>query len=111
MAVDPTFQSPYFGRNVSLVTLSTPVRLVTLMQAIDPHVPEACSYLRLYGDDANTTSVFIGDDSVSGTNFAYPLAAKAFVEYESSGPIQQVPLGRLVVWTSAAAVLHVEMIA
>jgi hypothetical protein len=80
------------------------------MQAIDPHVPEACSFLRLYGFTGNTVSVFVGSDRVSAANFAYVVPKDGIVSYQPLGTIQGIPLG-IWVWSSAAGSLGVEMIA
>jgi len=111
MAVDPTFQFPYFGGTIALTTHSSPVRLITLILALAPHVPEACTFLRINAQTGNASPVFFGGDTVSDTNYAYSLAAEAEKEYESATSVQGVPLGRIWIWCEADANLGIEVIA
>jgi len=112
MAVDPTFQFPYFGRSVPLTTHSAPVRLIELIQAIEPHVPEACTFLRIVAHTGNASPVFFGDDTVTDTNYVYSLAADDPEKvYTSPTSVQAVPLGRIWIWCDADAELGIEVIA
>lgn len=111
MAVDPTFQSPYFGRLLTISVLNTPFNLWALVTAMDPHLSGEQNIARLYALAANTADVLVGDETLSSTNYAYALVKGTFRDYNSARVGQGIPIGRIYLLATAASSVGVELIA
>jgi hypothetical protein len=110
MAIDPTFQSPYFGDAIDIATTGTALRLIDLIHAVDPHISEAVEILNIYAFSANTDDVLIGSDRITADNYAYSLAKGTVKSYLSPGPMQGVPLGRIWIYCTAESTLGIEIV-
>lgn len=111
MAIDPTKQAPYFGDMLTIPTLNAPVQLMPLIQAISPNMSEQTALATLFAPSTNTVPLLIGSERISPTNYAYSLAAGSRREYVTAGgQFQGIPIGRIWLYTTAAATLGVELI-
>lgn len=105
--------SGYVAGTVS-VPANTPVSLGKLIQQqIDPNAPLGVTYCGIQPDSTNTTPVLIGSSNKVGTGapvqYGRSLAATDPPQALVANAQAIIPLGSRIVFSTAAALLHVEI--
>jgi len=98
----------YFGITVTLVA-NTPTSLLAALRLVDATVPATVRELTIQNDMASPDALFIGDPSIatSPQRCGYQLGLGDSKTYRSSS-VQDVPVGRLYLRSTAAAIVNVE---
>jgi hypothetical protein len=117
MTPSPTVPAAYVAGTITLPA-NTVANVLALIQAqLAPNCPGAGIEFQISADASNTAPVQAGARSqlggaVSATNWAYQLAAGGAARgYRAAYPGTYTPLGELQVFSTAAAILHVEVFA
>lgn len=117
MTPSPTIPTAYVAGTITLPA-NTVSNVLALIQAqLAPNCPGTAVEFQIAADAANTAPVQAGARSrlggpLSATNWAYELEAGSTARgYRSAYPGTNTPLGELQVFSTAVAVLHVEVIA
>jgi hypothetical protein len=114
--MNPTIPPAYVAGAVN-ITAATVQNLLALIQAqLAANCPGTAVELMLTADAANTAAISVGAAStikgaLSASNYGYQLPATGGVTrvYRSTYPGNQAPVGEIQVFSTAAAVLHVEL--
>ena len=113
---NPASPAGYVAGSITLAA-NTVANVLALIQAqLAPNCPGTAVEFQISGDAANTQPVMAGAASslggpLSATNWAYELKPGCTARgYRSAYPGTSTPIGELQVFSTAAAVLHVEVV-
>lgn len=98
----------YFGITITLAG-GTATNLLTALRAVDSSVPATAREVTVQNDISSPAALLIGDPSVatSALRCGTQLGIGAAKTYRSSS-VQDVPIGRLYLRSTGAAVVNVE---
>lgn len=114
---NPATPVGYIAGNISLAANTVSNLLTLIQQQLEPNCPGTAVEFQIAADAGNTQVVNVGARSriggpVSAINWAYQLVAGGTARgYRSVYPGANTPIGQLQLFSTAAAVIHCEIVA